>query len=43
MVDIVCYALPFDPFGRVVHSLLLARDLSAIVNGRQRRIRVLLG
>jgi len=43
IVDIVNYALPLGPLGRVVHKLLVARDLSAIFNYRQRRVRALLG
>lgn len=43
IVDIVDYALPLGPFGRAAHQLLVARDLSAIFDYRQRRIRALLG
>lgn len=43
IVDTVNYALPLGPLGRVVHRLLVARDLSAIFDYRQRRVRALLG
>ena len=43
MEDTVSYALPFGPLGRLVHALLVSRDVSAIFDYRERRIRELLG
>jgi hypothetical protein len=43
IVDTVNYALPLGPLGWVVHKLLVARDLSAIFNYREQRVRTLLG
>ena len=43
IVDIVSYTLPFGVLGRIVHKLLVARDLSAIFNHRQQRVHALLG
>jgi ligand-binding SRPBCC domain-containing protein len=43
MVDIVDYALPFGPVGRLVHWLQVAKDLSAIFEYRQQRVSQLLG
>jgi ligand-binding SRPBCC domain-containing protein len=43
IVDIVNYALPLGVLGRIVHKLLVARDLSAIFNYRQQRVHALLG
>ena len=36
--DMVAYALPFGPLGRVVHRLQVARDLARIFDYRARRV-----
>jgi ligand-binding SRPBCC domain-containing protein len=41
MVDLVAYALPFGPLGRLVHRLQVARDLSRIFDYRARRVQAL--
>jgi ligand-binding SRPBCC domain-containing protein len=41
--DIVNYALPFGPLGRIVNKLQVADDLSAIFDYREQRVRALLG
>ena len=43
IVDIVNYALPSGPLGRLVHWLQVARDLSNIFDYREQRVRELLG
>lgn len=42
IVDIVRYALPFGPLGRLVHRLRVARDLAKIFDYREQRVRALL-
>ena len=42
IVDIVRYALPFGPLGRLVHRLQVARDLAKIFDYREQRVRSLL-
>lgn len=42
VVDIVRYALPFGPLGRLVHRLQVARDLAKIFDYREQRVRALL-
>jgi hypothetical protein len=42
IVDIVHYALPFGPLGRLVHRLQVARDLSRIFDYRSQRVQELL-
>lgn len=42
VVDIVRYALPFGPLGRLVHRLQVADDLAKIFNYREQRVRALL-
>ena len=39
MRDIVRYRLPFGPFGRLVNALLVSRDVRAIFDYREKRIR----
>lgn len=41
--DIVNYALPFGPLGRLVHWVQVADDLSKIFDYRQHLVRALLG
>ncbi len=41
IVDIVRYALPFGPLGRLVHRLQVARDLEQIFDYRARRVQSL--
>jgi ligand-binding SRPBCC domain-containing protein len=41
VVDIVTYALPFGPLGRLVHRLQIARDLSRIFDYRAQRVQAL--
>jgi uncharacterized protein len=41
IVDIVHYALPFGPLGRLVHRLQVAQDLEHIFDYRARRIQLL--
>lgn len=41
--DRVEYALPFGPLGRLAHFLLVRRQLRAIFDYRERRMRELLG
>ncbi len=43
IVDVVRYALPFGPLGRLVHRLQVARDLARIFDYREHRFRSLLG
>lgn len=43
IVDIVRYALPFGPVGRLVHRLRVRDDLAKIFDYRQRRVGELLG
>ena len=43
IVDIVDYALPLGPLGRLVHWLQVAHDLSDIFDYREQRVRALLG
>ena len=42
IVDIVRYALPFGPLGRLAHRLQVARDLANIFDYREQRVGVLL-
>jgi ligand-binding SRPBCC domain-containing protein len=42
IVDIVRYALPFGPLGRLVHRLQVARDLDRIFDYREHCVRALL-
>lgn len=41
--DLVHYALPFDPIGRLANSLLVSRKLNSIFNYRSRCLRKLFG
>jgi ligand-binding SRPBCC domain-containing protein len=41
IVDIVHYALPFGPLGRLIHRLQVARDLERIFDYRAHRIQAL--
>jgi ligand-binding SRPBCC domain-containing protein len=41
IVDMVAYALPLGPLGRLVHRLQVARDLSRIFEYRARRVQAL--
>jgi ligand-binding SRPBCC domain-containing protein len=41
IVDMVAYALPFGPLGRLVHRLQVARDLSQVFDYRARRVQAL--
>lgn len=43
MIDVVRYALPFGPFGRMAHTLSVRRDIEAIFDYRHRRITELFG
>ena len=43
ITDVVEYALPFGPLGRLVHRVLVARDLSKIFDYRTQQVRSLLG
>ena len=43
MMDLVEYALPFGPVGRLVHRLQVARDIAAIFDYRAERIRATFG
>jgi ligand-binding SRPBCC domain-containing protein len=43
MVDIIRYALPFGPLGRLVHRLQVRRDVEAIFEFREQRIQELFG
>jgi ligand-binding SRPBCC domain-containing protein len=43
MLDIVEYALPFGPLGRLVQRLQVAHDLSKIFDYREQRVREILG
>jgi ligand-binding SRPBCC domain-containing protein len=42
IVDMVDYALPFGPLGRLVHRLQVGRDLSKIFDYRVQKIQTLL-
>jgi ligand-binding SRPBCC domain-containing protein len=42
IVDIVDYALPLGPLGRLVHRIQVARDLGRIFDYRAQRVQVLL-
>ena len=42
IVDIVQYALPFGPLGRLVHRLRVAQDLGRIFDYRARQVQALL-
>jgi ligand-binding SRPBCC domain-containing protein len=42
IVDIVHYALPLGPLGRLVHRLQVARDLARIFDYRSQRVQELL-
>ena len=42
IMDIVDYALPFGPLGRLVHRLQVARDLKQIFDYRAQRVQALL-
>ena len=41
--DVVEYALPFGPFGRIAHGLLVERDLRKIFDYRTQQVGRLLG
>ena len=41
--DLVHYALPLDPFGRLAHPLFVRRKLDAIFNYRSERLRSFFG
>jgi ligand-binding SRPBCC domain-containing protein len=41
IVDIVHYALPFGPLGRLIHRLQVARDLAKIFDYRARQVQAL--
>ncbi len=43
MSDVVRYALPLGPIGRVAHALAVRRDVAKIFDYRQRRIAELFG
>ena len=43
MEDVVDYALPFGPLGRLVHWLFVKRDVEGIFDYRAQRIRELMG
>lgn len=43
ITDVVNYALPFGPLGRLANRLQVARDLSKIFDYREQRVRELLG
>lgn len=43
IIDMVEYALPFGPLGRLVHWLQVRRDLEKIFDYRERHVRELLG
>jgi ligand-binding SRPBCC domain-containing protein len=42
IVDIVQYALPFGPLGRLVHRLQVARDLAKIFDYRAQQVQAML-
>ena len=41
--DTVRYALPFGPIGRIVNRVMVSRDVNAIFDYRERRVRELFG
>ena len=41
IIDMVTYSLSFGPFGRLIHRLQVARDLSEIFDYRARRVHAL--
>jgi len=43
IANVVEYALPFGPLGRLFHRLQVARDLEGIFDYRAQRVRALLG
>lgn len=43
IVDIVRYALPFGPLGRLVHRLRVSHDIAKIFDYREQRVRRILG
>ena len=43
MIDIVDYALPFDPFSRPINSLLVEKKVKEIFKFREKKLRLLFG
>ena len=43
MIDIVDYALPFDPFSRPINSLLVEKKVKEIFKFREKKLGLLFG